>query len=277
MTTEEILINSPLGKKLQYEDTYAPHLLFAIPRQEKRDELRIQGSALPFKGVDIWNAFEISWLNEKGKPCMAIGEFIVPCNSRYLFESKSFKYYLNSFNRTIFKSLEVVKMTLESDLFKVTNEVVQVKLIPIAEYQNTTVINNLAGECLDDQDLNFHVYNLDPSFLSCTQEQVSEQLCSNLLKSNCLVTGQPDWGSVQITYTGRKIDRAGLLKYLVSFHSHDGFAEHCVERIFVDLMQHCAPEKLAVYARYTRRGGLDINPWRSTIDEMPANDRLCRQ
>lgn len=275
MITEDILINSPLGKKLQYEHTYAPHLLFSIPRKEKRDEFNI-GAELPFKGVDVWNAFEISWLNEKGKPCVALGEFIVPCTSRYLFESKSFKYYLNSFNQTPFKSIEMVQRTLESDLMKATGEVVEVTLVPIQEYQAPSM-TCLEGESLDVQDLTFDIYHLDPSFLTVHQNRVTETLYSDLLKSNCLVTGQPDWGSVQIHYTGKKIDRVGLLKYIVSFRCHDGFAEHCAERIFIDLMAHCAPEKLTVNVRYSRRGGLAIHPYRTTEDGLPQTMRLCRE
>jgi 7-cyano-7-deazaguanine reductase len=276
ITIEDVLINSPLGKTTQYEDIYAPHLLCSIPREAKRNELGIP-EKLPFKGIDIWNACDgISWLNNKGKPCVALGEFIVPCTSRYLFESKSFKLYLLSFSQTRYESLDEVQRTLASDLHKATGEIVQVKLVPIHESHGLTT-ERLEGTSLDDQDLEFNTYHVNPEFLGVETEEVSETLCSDLLKSNCLVTGQPDWGSIQIRYTGKKIDRAGLLKYIVSFRSHNGFAEHCVERIFTDLMRYCTPEKLAVYACYTSRGGLAIKPYRSTEDDLPKNVQLCRQ
>lgn len=274
ITIEDVLINSPLGKAAQYEEVYAPHLLCSIPREAKRDALGIS-EELPFKGVDIWNAYEISWLNNKGKPCVALGEFVVPCTSRYLFESKSFKLYLLSFSQTRSVSLDEVQRILASDLLKATGEIVQVKLTPVPECYGTT-IERLEGESLDDQDLEFDTYQVNPKFLKAGIEEVTETLCSDLLKSNCLVTGQPDWGSIQIRYTGKKIDRAGLLKYIVSFRTHSGFAEHCVERIFIDLMRYCMPKKLAVYACYTRRGGIAINPYRSTEDDLPANVPLCR-
>jgi len=270
ITTEDVLINSPLGKTTRYEDNYSPHLLCSIPRQIKRDEIGIS-EELPFKGIDIWDACDgISWLNNKGKPCIALGQFIVPCHSRYLFESKSFKLYLLSFSQTRYASIDRVQHTLESDLLKATGSTVQVKLVPIHQSYGSTA-ECLEGESLDDQDLEFNTYQINPKFLGTHDEEVSETLYSDLLKSNCLVTGQPDWGSIQIRYTGKKIDRAGLLRYIVSFRTHSGFAEHCVERIFMDLMRYCAPKKLAVYARYTRRGGLAINPYRSTEDDLPQD------
>lgn len=276
ITTEDILINSPLGKSTRYEDTYSPNLLCSIPRQVKRNEINIP-EQLPFKGIDIWNAYDgISWLNNKGKPCVALGQFIVPCTSRYLFESKSFKLYLLSLSQTHFASIDAVQHTLENDLLKATGKPVEVKLTPIHQFHGTT-IGYLEGESLDDQDLEFDTYQVNPKFLMTGEKEVSETLCSDLLKSNCLVTGQPDWGSIQIRYTGKKIDRAGLLKYIVSFRSHSGFAEHCVERIFMDLMHYCSPQKLGVYACYTRRGGLGIAPWRSTEEDLPQDVWLCRQ
>ncbi len=275
ITIEDVLINSPLGKATQYEDVYAPHLLCSIPREAKRNELGIP-KELPFKGIDIWNAYELSWLNQKGKPCVAVGEFIVPCASRYLFESKSFKLYLLSFSQSRYESIDEVQHVLASDLKKATGEVVRVKLMPIGACSSFT-IQKFSGESLDEQELEFDTYQIDPKFLQVGAEEVHETLYSDLLKSNCLVTGQPDWGSIQITYTGKKIDRAGLLRYIVSFRGHSGFAEHCVERIFVDLVRYCTPQQLTVYARYTRRGGIDINPYRSTEDDSPKNERLWRQ
>jgi 7-cyano-7-deazaguanine reductase len=271
---ETILTNSPLGKPTRYVNTYAPHLLCSIPRETKRNELAIP-HALPFKGVDIWNAYEISWLNHKGKPCVALGEFMVPCTSCYLFESKSFKLYLLSLSQTRYESLIEVQRILAGDLQKATGEIVLVKLTLLDENKGL-ILPHLAGESLDDQDLEFDTYQVNPTFLKVGKKTVNETLYSDLLKSNCLVTGQPDWGSIQVSYTGLKIDRAGLLKYIVSFRSHNGFAEHCVERIFIDLMRYCAPKKLTVYARYSRRGGLAIAPYRSTEEDLPENIRLYR-
>jgi 7-cyano-7-deazaguanine reductase len=277
MLTKNSPERSPLGKKISYIDTYAPRLLYSIPRKEKREEIGI-ASPLPFKGVDIWNAHDtICFLNTKGKPCIAMGEFIVPCNSTSLFESKSLKLYLNSFSQTQFESIEAVKTTLENDLLNATGGVVLVNLTLPNQFSTLPIVGHLEGESLDEQDFFFDTYDLQPDFLETKAEKVSETLCSDLLKSNCLVTGQADIGSIQITYTGKKIDRAGLLKYIVSFRKHSGFAEHCVERIFMDIMQRCAPEKLSIYIRYTRRGGIDINPYRSTEEGLPQNIRLCRQ
>lgn len=265
---------SPLGKKSSYIAHYQPDLLFPIPRQTKRDEINVP-ALLPFKGVDVWNAFEISWLNEKGKPLVALGEFIFPCESPNLIESKSFKLYLNSFNNTSFVSVNEVIKILEKDLSQATGALVKVKLIEIEKFSGN--ITSFSGNCLDALDITCDQYQTCPDFLMTENERVSENLYSNLLKSNCLVTGQPDWGSVRIQYTGRKISHEGLLKYIISFRNHNEFHEQCVERIFMDIMQRCTPEKLTVEARYTRRGGLDINPFRSTEDEGVENGRLCRQ
>lgn len=272
---ENALANSPLGKTSEYEDTYAPHLLFPIPRAGNRAALNIHDT-LPFKGMDLWNAYEISFLNTKGKPIVAVGEILVPCTSKYLFESKSLKLYLNSFHQSVFDSIETVKETIQADLTHAIGEAVIVKLMPLSACPILTM-RHLEGESLDDQDIDCDTYALAPHFLSTGTTEVAEILQSDLLKSNCLVTGQPDWASVQIAYTGKKIDREGLLKYIVSFRTHNGFAEHCAEQIFRDLMQQCAPKKLTVYIRTTRRGGIDINPYRSTETNILENSRLWRQ
>jgi 7-cyano-7-deazaguanine reductase len=271
------LAQSPLGRKQSYISTYSPDLLFPIPRAEKRDEIGITFS-LPFKGVDIWTAFELSWLNMKGKPCVAIAEFHIPCESSHIIESKSFKLYLNSFNQTSFDSVEQVKAILTKDLSEKTNSTVKVLIHSLRTFKNA-VIENFDGECLDDLNITCNIYHAHPDYLnSASNNDVSEVLYSDLLKSNCLVTGQPDWGSVQINYTGPKIDREGLLKYIVSFRNHNEFHEQCVERMFVDILNRCHCKTLTVYARYTRRGGLDINPIRSTNAITPiSNQRLARQ
>jgi len=271
------LSESPLGKKQTYISTYSPHLLFPIPRIKKRCEIGIS-EPLPFKGLDLWTAFELSWLNKKGKPEVAIAEFYIPCDSINIIESKSFKLYLNSFNQTNFDSLEDVKKTLEKDLSEKTDSIVQVFIHSLSTFKNA-IISTFDGDCLDDLDVHCDTYQTRSNYLKSNSAQIiSETLYSDLLKSNCLVTGQPDWGSVQITYTGSKIDRAGLLKYIISFRNHNEFHEQCVERMFVDLLSKCLCTSLTVYARYTRRGGLDINPIRSTHEiKSIQNNRLARQ
>lgn len=271
------LQNAPLGKKSSYRDTYAPELLFPIPRQNKRAEMGIS-SSLPFTGNDIWNAFELSWLNAKGKPIVATAQFIFPCESPNLIESKSLKLYLNSFNNSSYDSAAQIKTILTQDLSQAAGAPVTVDLfVPEQFYQQP--IADLEGQCLDNLDISCDTYLITPDYLTTLNEQIIEEtLYSHLLKSNCLVTGQPDWGSVQIHYRGKTIDHAGLLKYIISFRNHNEFGEPCVERIFIDIMERCAPEYLVVQARYTRRGGLDINPIRSTTKIMPVkNIRTFRQ
>lgn len=269
------LKQAPLGKKSTYISQYQPDLLFPIERKIKRADIGIHG-ALPFQGADVWNGFELSWLNAKGKPVVAAAEFIIPANSSHLIESKSFKLYLNSFNNSSFDSFAAVEALLFKDLSTAARAPIAVKLFPLIETPNH-MIAHLSGTCLDNQDIRCDTYNITPDYLQTESEMVTETIYSDLLKSNCLVTGQPDWGSVQITYTGKKIDHAGLLKYIVSFRNHDEFGEHCVERIFMDITKHCQPEKLLVYARYTRRGGLDINPYRANYAVNLENERLVRQ
>lgn len=270
------LSQAPLGKKSAYISTYQPDLLFPIPRQLKRDEIGIHG-ALPFHGADIWNAFEISWLNRKGKPIIAIGQFIIPCDSPRLIESKSLKLYLNSFNSTRFDSLESVQKIVTADLSNAAGADIRVILAPLPQ-SPVDFTRQFSGICLDDMDIECDTYITRPDYLGTEGNVVSETLFSDLLKSNCLVTNQPDWGSVQITYTGKKIRHDGLLKYIVSFRDHNEFHEQCVERIFMDIMNYCQPERLCVYARYTRRGGLDINPCRANYPMSDLdNTRLVRQ
>lgn len=270
--------NLPLGKTTVYKTEYDPGLLCPVPRKLKRDEIGLP-TELPFHGVDIWNAYELSWLTPKGKPVVAMGQFRIPCESPFLIESKSFKLYLNSFNQTRFADFESVRALLSQDLGGAAGWPVDVRLISAAEFADETFAA-FPGECLDDIDIAIDDYVLEPGLLEGAanqQQQVSETLYSDLLKSNCLVTSQPDWGSVMIRYQGGQIDREALLRYLISFRQHNEFHEQCVERIYTDLMHHCQPEKLTVYARYTRRGGLDINPCRSNFEFEVENLRLARQ
>lgn len=278
METEKLLESAPLGKKSSYVNTYTPNLLFRLPRQPKRTEIGIDENALPFTGADLWTGFELSWLNKKGKPEVAISEAIFPCESPYLAESKSQKLYLNSFNNSHFGSIHEVQETIQRDLSEVCGAEVKVRLFKVNEAEKT--IGTFQGICLDDLDVTCSTYQPDPSTLKVSGEIVEEVVHTNLLKSNCLVTGQPDWGSVEISYRGRRIDHEGLLKYIVSLRDHNEFHEQCVERIFCDIQRACKPEWLTVYARYTRRGGLDINPYRTNKPGGPLvinNNRLVRQ
>jgi 7-cyano-7-deazaguanine reductase len=271
------LQNSPLGKTSTYINTYTPSLLFPIPRKAKRDEIGID-QLLPFTGVDIWTGYELSWLNTKGKPEVFIGEFRVPCESPNIIESKSLKLYLTSFSGSRFETPEQVKRIIEKDLSASTGSQVKVDVLSVDEESLTPV--RLQGIRLDDLDIECSQYMPDPSLLCANGEIIEEVVYSHLLKSNCLVTGQPDWGSIEIAYRGPKIDHARLLKYIVSLRDHNEFHEQCVERIFCDLNHACKPQWLSVYARYTRRGGLDINPYRvspGASARQPKNRRLLRQ
>lgn len=269
---------SPLGKATEYQNRYAPELLFPIPRQLKRSEIGIVDSALPFVGEDLWNAYELSWLNAKGKPVVAVGSFRVPADSPNLIESKSFKLYLNSFNQSTFETPEAVARTMQRDLSAAAGRDIAVALQPLASTPTAT-IGVPQGILIDELDIVCDRYQPAPDLLTTQAgEAIEETLYSHLLKSNCLVTGQPDWAMLVIRYRGQPIDRVGLLRYIVSFRNHNEFHEQCVERIFTDLQARCQPQALAVHARYTRRGGLDINPFRSTGDfPSPNNTREIRQ
>ncbi|AXB05898.1 NADPH-dependent 7-cyano-7-deazaguanine reductase QueF [Aeromonas caviae] len=264
------------GQQSAYISQYTPSLLQPVPRSLNRDDLGLRGE-LPFQGCDVWTLYELSWLNAKGKPVVAIGEAFVPATSPNLIESKSFKLYLNSFNQTRCDSLEAVQALLVQDLSGCAGAPVSVTLFTLDQAPHQ--IAQLPGECIDSLDIEVDGYEFDETLLqgAAGHEIVEETLHSHLLKSNCLVTSQPDWGSVVIHYRGPRLDREKLLRYLISFRQHNEFHEQCIERIFTDLKHFCAPEKLTVHARYTRRGGLDINPFRSDWEPVPANLRLIRQ
>ena len=277
--------HSQLGKTSAYVDQYDASLLFPIPRAGKRAEIGLSAS-LPFLGADLWTAFELSWLNSRGKPQAALAHFTIPCETVNIIESKSFKLYLNSFNNTHFPDAAAVLAQLRADVNEaawrgaVVQSSVGVKLIPMEHFDREPV-HELDGLSLDRLDVDCTHYTPTPDLLRVSPDNeapVAEVLTSNLLKSNCLVTGQPDWGSVQISYSGAQIDHEGLLQYLVSYRNHNEFHEQCVERIFCDIWTRCKPQRLAVYARYTRRGGLDINPFRTSYPQaMPPNIRTARQ
>ena len=275
---------SQLGKASAYADQYDATLLFPIPRAQKRAELGITGDA-PFFGADLWTAYEVSWLNARGKPQVALAHITVPCESPNIVESKSFKLYLNSFNNSRFTSTEEVRDAIRADVSEAVwrgsdqPRTIGLKLV-LAEAFEQERMGELEGVLLDRLDIECDQYTPAPELLKADHGQipVSEDLVSHLLKSNCLVTGQPDWGSVQISYSGPQIDQEGLLKYIISFRNHNEFHEQCVERIFMDIWARCKPIKLSVYARYTRRGGLDINPLRTSSPQaLPKNLRNARQ
>lgn len=267
-----------LGQKTEYKENYDRTLLQPVPRALNRNGLGIT-QAQPFSvGADIWTAYEISWLSAKGVPQVAIADVEIDFRSQNLIESKSFKLYLNSFNQSKFNSLAEVQQIIQQDLQDCAKGEVKVRLNFLQNY-NQQQITDFAGDCIDNLDIEINDYGFNAALLQhCTSDnQVEEILVSHLLKSNCLITNQPDWGSVQIHYIGKQIDREKLLRYLVSFRQHNEFHEQCVERIFCDIMQFAQPKKLTVYARYTRRGGLDINPFRSNFESIPSNVRLARQ
>ncbi|CAM8640444.1 7-cyano-7-deazaguanine reductase [Oxalobacteraceae bacterium] len=271
--------NSPLGKTSVYTDSYDPGLLFPMPRAEKRAELGLSGT-LPFFGMDIWNAYELSWLNHRGKPQVAIATLLVPADTPNMIESKSMKLYLNSLNQTRIDSQEDLVALLQSDLSAALGAEIQIKLLASQDF-GKQVIGEYEGLLLDRLDIAVDRYAPEPELLRAASNQapVEESLVSHLLRSNCLVTNQPDWASIQIRYSGPAIDQEGLLKYLIGFRQHQEFHEHCVERVFMDIQRQCQPSKLMVSARYTRRGGIDINPWRANfpLSGMPPNARHARQ
>jgi 7-cyano-7-deazaguanine reductase len=270
--------HSPLGKSSDYVATYSPHLLFPIPRAPKWAELGLTAETLPYQGVDLWNCYELSWLLPSGKPVVAIGEFEIPADSPSIIESKSFKLYLNSLNQSVFESREALVEVMIADLSAAAGKAVKVRLRTLDEVASEGVAT-LPGRCIDDLDVAIEHYDHpQPELLVCDAGRVIEEsLYSHLLKSNCPVTGQPDWGSVVVEYRGAALQAESLLAYLVSFRQHADFHEQCVERIFLDLQRLLQPEKLTVYARYVRRGGLDINPYRSTEAMAVDNRRLVRQ
>ena len=272
------LAQAPLGKPSSYADQYDASLLFPIARHDKRVEIGVIGIP-PFFGADMWTAYEVSWLNARGKPQVALAQIAVPCESPSIVESKSFKLYLNSFNGSVFADFDEVAQTLKRDISAAVGSSVSVRLTK-PEAFDAQAIHELDGLSLDRLDIDCNRYTPAPELLKFEAEEipVSEVLVSHLLKSNCLVTGQPDWASVQISYSGRAINQEGLLQYLISYRNHNEFHEQCIERIFMDIWTRCKPTKLTVYARYTRRGGLDINPYRTSHPAaLPVNIRTARQ
>ncbi len=269
-----------LGKTTDYASKYNPALLQGVPRSLNREDLQLDENNLPFFGEDIWYGYELSWLNSKGKPIVALAEFRFPVTSKHLIESKSFKLYLNSFNQSKFASWQDVEDALTEDLSKVAGAPATVTLF---EVDNCPILGiaDINAHKIDDLDIEVNNYQFDRTLLKgCVDESqsvIEEHLVSHLLKSNCLITNQPDWGSVYIKYRGKPIDHKTLLKYLISFREHNEFHEQCVERLYTDIMEFCGCESLSVFARYTRRGGLDINPFRSSEALQTPRNRTLRQ
>jgi len=263
---------------------YAPELLFAIPRSENRKKIYIN-EKLPFIGWDRWNAYEFSWLDQKGKPQVACLTIDIPSDSCYIVESKSLKLYLNSFTFKKFVNINEVIKLVSQDLKRLLLSDVKIKAISLNELSESAFVpqKNL-GTCLDSIVLEEEIDYSEPSFsevnnkfIYIENEQSNEILSTNLFRSLCPVTSQPDWASIVIEYQGRKINHPSLLRYLLSFRKHQGFHEDCVERIFCDLNQICSPDKLSVYAAFTRRGGIDINPFRSNFQNQIPFARFSRQ
>jgi 7-cyano-7-deazaguanine reductase len=270
------LARAPLGRASGHPDRYDAALLFTVPRAPQRAALGIVG-ALPFPGMDAWTAYELTWLDASGKPQIALASFEVPAESASIIESKSMKLYLGSFAQTRFEGMTEVTATIECDLSDACGARVAVMLRGPSAFK-TQAIRELDGESLDDLPIACTAYDVVPDVLAAGGAIVDEALTTQLFRSVCPVTGQPDIASLQIAYRGPAIDREALLRYLVSYRCHAGFHEHCVERIFMDVATRCRTERLTVLARFTRRGGLDINPFRTNAGVAhPGNVRTARQ
>lgn len=272
---------SPLGRRVEMPVTPDARVLFPLERAAARREIGIDPQAPPFVGADIWNAYELSWLDARGKPRVALAELRVPADSPRLIESKSLKLYLNGYAQSRFDDTPLLRAMIARDLADAAGAPVGVSVIETDAFA-VQAIAELPGISLDEQDIDIADYGApQPDYLRAdvSAPPVEETLATRLFRSHCPVTGQPDWAAVQIRYTGAPIDRAGLLRYLVSWRGHSGFHETCVESIFTHIVARCAPKALRVYARFTRRGGLDINPWRATPghDASPPNVRTARQ
>ncbi len=261
-----------LGKQVDYPQHYDASLLLPIARADNRSALGIHADALPFCGADIWNAFELSWLDALGKPIVARGRFIFPCTSPAIVESKSLKLYLNSLNQHAFVDINAARECIMQDLSAAAGAEVEVLLQDFSGMQE--MLDAPTGTCLDQLDVICEHYDVDSSLLQPTdtnaafEQLVDEVLYTDLFRSRCPITGQPDWATLTVCYQGPQIDHAALLRYLVSYRLHNDFHENCVERIFCDIKKHCRPHGISVEANFLRRGGLDINPVRSTSEMM---------
>lgn len=274
-----LLFESPLGKTTTYSQHYDPSLLYPIPRTLAREAIGLK-DPLPFQGADLWTAYELSWLSKKGQPLLAIADILVPLTTPQIAESKSVKLYLNSYSQTAFASPQEVQEKIEKDLSSCSGGPVKVRLILQEDFPKEQ-IESWNGICLDHLDIDYHDYQRSPKILENSAHShgshVQETLYTYLFKSHCLVTGQPDWAGIKISYEGPRIDPKAVSRYLVSYRLHSGIAEQCVEQIFMDIWQACTPKNLTVYGRFTRRGGIDINPFRTNYQDIPKNLRLAFQ
>lgn len=278
-TYQNMANQSELGHQSKYDNQYNPERLYAISRAPKRKEINLDPAQITFYGFDCWNHYEVSWLNPKGKPMVARAVITYDCHTPNIIESKSLKLYFNSFNNSIFEDIDTLTHTIMHDLGNCIKGDVSVTITPLSELIDSKLHTSFSGISLDQLDIECSGYKINTEYLEVSSDNISEVLYSDLLKSNCLVTNQPDWGSVQIAYSGKKINHEGLLKYLISFRNHNEFHEQCIERIFIDIKTKCNPDSLTVYGRYTRRGGIDINPFRSTepCSKAIQNIQLIRQ
>ncbi|ASK33538.1 NADPH-dependent 7-cyano-7-deazaguanine reductase QueF [Alloalcanivorax mobilis] len=272
-----LLHDTPLGRASDYVDQYTPALLCPVPRWDAREGLELENSDLPFHGMDLWNAYELSWLNGKGKPMVAVAELTIPCTSANIVESKSLKLYLNSFANTRFESREAVIAAIEKDVAHTIGAPLDVRILSLKEAQREPLWED-HGQCVDGLDVSFEGFEYSPDLLFTDQgPEQSGVLFSHLLRSHCPVTNQPDWATVMVRYTGAPISPASLLRYVVSLRNHQGFHEQIIEQMFIDIQRRCAPRQLTVYGRFTRRGGIDINPFRSNFETLLPNARTVRQ
>ena len=274
----EHISHGPLGESVSYPEQYRPEILHPIPRSTGRDILGI-GAVLPFAGVDIWNAYELSWLNSRGKPQVACAEFRFPASSSHIVESKSFKLYLNSFNQHRLDNVESLREVLAKDLSAACGASIEVSVYTPAGWGEDLPLQSLSGVCLDRLDIDVDCYSPNAGLLALAGGSGKQRYFSDLLRSRCPVTAQPDWASVAIELNGPMLDEEGLLRYLIAFRQKNDFHEQCVEQIFCDIINLAGDCELTVYARYLRRGGLDINPWRSNCRPslQAENLRLPRQ
>lgn len=271
------LSDTPLGRSSEYVDTYTPALLCPVPRWDAREDLELEMEKAPFNGVDVWTAYELSWLDQRGKPVVAMAEIRVPCHTRHLIESKSLKLYLNSFANSRIDDRRKLVQILEDDLSQCAGGPVEVHIQDLQEAEREPWLD-IHGTNVDNIDLDVDSYDYDPQLLMTEQGPVrNETLFSHLLRSRCPVTGQPDWATVLIRYSGEPISHASFLRYVISLRNHQGFHEQIIERIWLDVMRQCKPAHLTVYGRFTRRGGIDINPFRSNFEDLPVARRTVRQ
>jgi 7-cyano-7-deazaguanine reductase len=264
----------PLGRRSEQPQQYAPEVLHAIPRAEARTALGLKGP-LPFSGADFWTGYELSWLEPNGSPQVGVLHLVVPCETPALIESKSLKLYLNSLNQEPFASREAVTRVISDDLSRCAGAAVSAEVVSVAACRSAG-LDDLPGVSVDGVDAEIDRYEVDPDLLEIGDERADETLSSDLLRSLCPVTGQPDWASLVVRYSGPRISAASLLRYIVSFRQHQDFHEACVERIFRDIQERCETEALSVWALYTRRGGLDISPFRSDFEPVPEALRTAR-